>query len=428
MAGRSEAALDDVIGLVTNTLVLRTDVSDDPGFRELLARTRRFDLAALDHQDLPFDLLVNDLNPPRHPARHPLFQVMLALQNNEPAVLRLGDQRTALRPTATGTAKFDLFVDVVERHDEQGAPEGLDLHVEYATDLFAAETAVRFTEALSAVLAAGCADPELRMSDLPAREPRPQSPPGDLAAVALEVAGVRDAVVLPSPEASGPPSLYVVPGRAGPVEPDVDAARVTAVSGLPRTPDGALDTDALRALTGVREASVELADAAEELGRVHAGPTRAATGPEASPEPESRTDGVPALSEGPALTEPSVSSWAAALTRAAAKPHGEIVHVRADGSEDPPQLRLAGGGGLPGAGRAPAARAAAGRPGDPPVLGHRGLHGRAVGLCSRRVRGRAPDRPRLLRHPFGRRHQAGGHLADAGCASSPSGTAGRGCG
>nr|WSZ13540.1 amino acid adenylation domain-containing protein [Streptomyces canus] len=354
VAGRSEAVLDDVIGLVTNTLVLRTDASDDPDFRELLARTRRFDLAALDHQDLPFDLLVDDLNPPRHPARHPLFQVMLALQNNEPAVLRLGDQSTSLRPTATGTAKFDLFVDILERRDEQGAPEGLDLHVEYATDLFAPETAVRFAEALSAVLGDVCANPALRVSDLPARRPRPQGPPDDLAAVALNVAGVRDAVALPSRDASDAPSLYVVPGRAtapGQVEQTLGAARVTAVNGLPRTPDGALDVDALRALpavdrtaatrwerelarlTGVREATVEPEDIPEELGRIHAGPPRPGTQPEASPETTPRTDRVPALSEGPLLPEPSVSGWAAALTRAAAKPHGEIVHVRADGSE-----------------------------------------------------------------------------------------------
>ncbi|MFC4036190.1 amino acid adenylation domain-containing protein [Streptomyces polygonati] len=353
-AGRTEAALDDVIGLITNTLVLRTDVSDDPDFRELLARTRRFDLAALDHQDLPFDLLVDVLNPPRHPARHPLFQVMLALQNNEPAVLRLGGRRTPLRPTATGTAKFDLFVDVLERRDEWGAPQGLDLHVEYATDLFAPETAARFAEALSAALAAVCADPALRVGDLPARGPRSRALPGDLAAAALRVAGVRDAIALPSRDAD-PVSLYVVPGRAA-VSDEVErvlesAARVTAVSGLPRTPGGALDVDALRALpavdrtaatgwerelarlTGVREARVEAEDVPEELGRIHAGPPRPESRPRTLPDAGSRAGRAPALSEGPPLPEPSVRGWAEALTRAAAKPHGEIVHVRADGGE-----------------------------------------------------------------------------------------------
>ncbi|MBN0048532.1 amino acid adenylation domain-containing protein [Streptomyces actuosus] len=351
VAGRSDPALDDVIGLITNTLVLRSDVSGDPDFRELLGRTRTFDVAALDHQDLPFDLLVDRLNPPRHPARHPLFQVMLALQNNEPSVLRLGEQAASLRPTATGTAKFDLFVDVLERRDEHGTPEGLDVHVEYATDLFAPDTASRFTEALSATLEAVCADPGRRVSALPAPPRRDVGElpgvPDDLATRALAVAGVRDAVVL------APDELYVVPGRAGAadqVEHALAEAHVTAVNALPRTPDGALDADALRALPavrgttaarwqqelarlpGVREADVRLEEVPEEPGRVHTGLPRPAPQPQES-RASAPTDTVPALSEGGPLPEPSVSGWAQALTRAAARPHGEIVHVRADGTE-----------------------------------------------------------------------------------------------
>lgn len=102
--------------------MLRADTSGDPAFRDLLARLRSADLAALDHQDLPFDRLVDELNPPRHPGRHPVFQVMLALQNNDPAVLELDGHRARLRPTATGTAKFDLFVDVLERHTPRAPP------------------------------------------------------------------------------------------------------------------------------------------------------------------------------------------------------------------------------------------------------------------------------------------------------------------
>ncbi|MFJ7149032.1 amino acid adenylation domain-containing protein [Streptomyces sp. NPDC100445] len=363
VAGRAEPDLDDLIGLFTNTLVLRADTSGDPAFRELLARVRPRDLAALDHQDLPFDRLVDELNPPRRPGRHPLFQVMLALQNNEPAVLRLDGHEVPLRPTATGTAKFDLFVDVHERHGADGTPDGLDLHIEYATDLYDATTAEDFAHALREALRAVGADPDRRIGDLPAPPPRTPAAshgadPAEPVDAALSVPGIRDAAVLPGTDGT-PPHLYVVPGRADAVERverDLDraghgAVHVTAVNALPRTGDGALDTDALRALPladrataeswrqrlaavpGVRAAEAVAEAVPEELGRRHAGPPRRTTAPAAADGPRTAAGAVPALSEGPPPAEPAVPGWAQALVRAAERGHGDIVHVHADGSE-----------------------------------------------------------------------------------------------
>ncbi|MFF8675982.1 amino acid adenylation domain-containing protein [Streptomyces sp. NPDC015242] len=361
VAGRTEPALDQMIGLITNTLVLRADTSGDPAFRDLLARLRTGDLAALDHQDLPFDRLVEELNPPRRPGRHPLFQVMLALQNNEPAVLRLGEHEVPLRPTATGTAKFDLFVDVFQRHLDGGAPAGLDLHVEYATDLYDAATAEAFARALNDVLRTVCADPGVRVGELPAlpeRTPAPSRPgTAELEDTALSVPGIRDAVALPG-AGSEPLRLYVVPGRADATErveevlhrAGLGTVRVTAVNTLPLDGDGALDTEELRALPlvdrtaaeawrdrltrlpGVSSVEVSVENTPEELGRRHVGlPGRAE--PPAQPTGTGSVSAAPALSEGPELVEPSVSGWAQALVRAAERAQGDIVHVHTDGSE-----------------------------------------------------------------------------------------------
>ena len=147
VAGRLDEALEPLVGFFVNTLVLRTDTSGDPTFADLLARVRRVDLAAYDHQEVPFERVVEALNPPRSPSRHPLFQVMVSYQPHDPTVVEFdGAVARVLEPAVT-TAKFDLSFDFYER---QGG--GLDLGVEYAASLFDRSTARVLAERLLRML------------------------------------------------------------------------------------------------------------------------------------------------------------------------------------------------------------------------------------------------------------------------------------
>ncbi|WTV02691.1 amino acid adenylation domain-containing protein (plasmid) [Streptomyces sp. NBC_00045] len=160
IAGRTDDALDDLVGCFLNTLVLRTDVSGDPTFREVVERVREADLAAYAHQDVPFEQLVEILNPARSMARHPLFQVMLAFHNNAQPDLDLPGIQAVSEPLRNTAAKFDLSVSLAEVHDEEGIPGGLLGQLEYRTDLFTAETVQSFAERLVRVLETVVAEPD----------------------------------------------------------------------------------------------------------------------------------------------------------------------------------------------------------------------------------------------------------------------------
>ncbi len=150
IAGRRDPALDELVGSFINTLVLRVEVAGDPTFAELLAQVRQRSVAAFEHQDVPFEVLVERLNPIRSQAHHPLVQVMLAWQNNQPAKLRLGDLQASLLPVETRTARMDLAFSLAERFTEAGEPAGIGGEVEFRTDVFDAASIEALIERLRA--------------------------------------------------------------------------------------------------------------------------------------------------------------------------------------------------------------------------------------------------------------------------------------
>ncbi|MFJ2847796.1 condensation domain-containing protein, partial [Streptomyces griseofuscus] len=161
VTGRADQALDDLIGFFVNTLVLRTDTSGAPSFRELLRRARDTDLAAWAHQDVPFDRLVEALNPERSASRHPLFQVMLTVSQSLGTGPELGALQTEFVVPELRIAKFDLTFGFEEHLAEDGGPAGFDICVEYATDLYDAGTVRAAVARLVRLLGAAAEAPDL---------------------------------------------------------------------------------------------------------------------------------------------------------------------------------------------------------------------------------------------------------------------------
>ncbi|MEV0688540.1 condensation domain-containing protein, partial [Nocardia sp. NPDC050378] len=166
IAGRTDEALDGLVGFFVNTIVLRTDTSGDPTFTELLHRVRDVDLAAWSHQDVPFDHLVETLNPVRSAGHHPLFQVMIALQNTPQGDFGLPDLEVSFLPVGTATAKFDLFFNLGEVQSSHGAASGICGVLEYSTDLFDDDSAQEIVDRLLRFLEVVAADPEVRINDV----------------------------------------------------------------------------------------------------------------------------------------------------------------------------------------------------------------------------------------------------------------------
>ncbi|MEV5392256.1 amino acid adenylation domain-containing protein, partial [Nocardia farcinica] len=163
VAGRGEALLDDVVGMFVNTLVLRTEVRPAATFAELVAHARDRDLRAFAHRDIPFEQLVEALNPARSRGRHPLFQVALFMQNIGPVALALPGLRVEQLDFDPGFAKFDLQLTLSEPLDDAG---GYRAEFTYASDLFDAATVAEFAAKFDRLLRAALADPERVLGDI----------------------------------------------------------------------------------------------------------------------------------------------------------------------------------------------------------------------------------------------------------------------
>ena len=170
IAGRRDPALDELVGFFVNTLVLRVDLAGDPTVTDVLAQVRRRSLAAYEHQDVPFEVLVERLSPTRSLTHHPLIQVILAWQNfagpaSDPAAA-LGDLQVEPLPVETRTARMDLMFSLAERWSEAGEPAGIGGAVEFRTDVFDAASIEALIERLRRVLLALTTDPARRLSSM----------------------------------------------------------------------------------------------------------------------------------------------------------------------------------------------------------------------------------------------------------------------
>ncbi|OBH51703.1 non-ribosomal peptide synthetase [Mycobacterium colombiense] len=202
VAGRSDAALDQLVGFFVNTLILRVDVDGAATVAELLTQVRTRSLEALEHQDVPFELLVERLNPIRSLSHHPLVQVSMTWQNmrehgNDPAAgLDLGGLGITQLPLETRTARMDLTFSLGERFTEDGEPAGIGGAVEFRTDLFDAKSVEVLVDRLERVLAAMTSDPSGRLSSVDVLDPAERA--------RLDVLGNRAVLSVPVRGASVP--------------------------------------------------------------------------------------------------------------------------------------------------------------------------------------------------------------------------------
>ncbi|MFJ4696534.1 condensation domain-containing protein, partial [Streptomyces sp. NPDC088766] len=171
VAGRTDDATDQLIGFFLNTLVLRTDTGGDPTFRELLERVRATDLTAYTHQDLPFERLVEVLNPARTLAHHPLFQVLLTLNNTDHQgalsdITELPGLQVSPQTVQRTNSKFDLSFAFAESFDSDRRPRGIEAALDFSTQLFERTSAQSIAERFVRVLEAMASAPDQHIGDV----------------------------------------------------------------------------------------------------------------------------------------------------------------------------------------------------------------------------------------------------------------------
>ena len=207
-AGRSDPALEDMVGLFVNTIPIRTDTSAGPGLRELLARTRAAVIEAVELDDVPFERLVESVNPPRELGRHPLFQVMLSLEESAAPKLELPGVTTSIEPEVeTGDAKFDLSF-TFRRSD---AEAGLAVVLDFNSSMFDAETIAGICRRFSRFVDEAVQDPERPLDDIALLDP-------------VETRTAIDSLTGPEPADTPPPVLDVFAATAARM-PDAMAVR-----------------------------------------------------------------------------------------------------------------------------------------------------------------------------------------------------------
>jgi amino acid adenylation domain-containing protein len=199
VAGRRDLAEEDIVGFFVNLLVLRTALPADPTVSGLLDLVRDADLEAFAHQDVPFQHVVGELNPVRAPGRNPLADVVLAVQNNARAELRLPGTQARPEVLRTGAARFELLVDVSEEYGPDGTPGGAELVVEYQAGAFDERVMTWLADCLTEMLPAMAAAPQARLSAIGGL---PELPAGARQAVRARQPAAAPAPANPAP-ASG---------------------------------------------------------------------------------------------------------------------------------------------------------------------------------------------------------------------------------